>query len=171
MAEWFKVPLSKSGVPLRAPWVRIPPSPPLTIIVQDCTVSQMNSSESAPETNLPIAAWNNIDLLFKDMHKPGQQSGFNGVDGGRVTLFPNNPEYMRGLKGTIHITPPGDYEAKDVRIIYVGKVEEHIRVTHTTKEALLGIDRSQLKWEEEPPLDETGSQELINIFERMQPKT
>ena len=28
VSEWFMVPLSKSGVLARGPWVRIPPSPP-----------------------------------------------------------------------------------------------------------------------------------------------
>ena len=29
MAEWFKAPVLKTGVPARAPWVRIPPLPPI----------------------------------------------------------------------------------------------------------------------------------------------
>jgi hypothetical protein len=28
VAEWFKAPVLKTGVPARAPWVRIPPLPP-----------------------------------------------------------------------------------------------------------------------------------------------
>ena len=28
MAEWFKAPVLKTGVPARVPWVRIPPLPP-----------------------------------------------------------------------------------------------------------------------------------------------
>ena len=31
MAEWFKAPVLKTGVPARVPWVRIPPLPPLLI--------------------------------------------------------------------------------------------------------------------------------------------
>jgi hypothetical protein len=30
VAEWFKAPVLKTGVPARVPWVRIPPLPPLT---------------------------------------------------------------------------------------------------------------------------------------------
>ena len=30
MAEWFKAPVLKTGVPARVPWVRIPPLPPKT---------------------------------------------------------------------------------------------------------------------------------------------
>jgi hypothetical protein len=29
VAEWFKAPVLKTGVPARAPWVRIPPLPPI----------------------------------------------------------------------------------------------------------------------------------------------
>ena len=29
MAEWFKAPVLKTGVPARVPWVRIPPLPPV----------------------------------------------------------------------------------------------------------------------------------------------
>ena len=29
VAEWFKAPVLKTGVPARAPWVRIPPLPPV----------------------------------------------------------------------------------------------------------------------------------------------
>jgi hypothetical protein len=29
VAEWFKAPVLKTGVPARVPWVRIPPLPPL----------------------------------------------------------------------------------------------------------------------------------------------
>jgi hypothetical protein len=28
VAEWFKAPVLKTGVPARVPWVRIPPLPP-----------------------------------------------------------------------------------------------------------------------------------------------
>ena len=31
MAEWFKAPVLKTGVPARVPWVRIPPLPPEAI--------------------------------------------------------------------------------------------------------------------------------------------
>ena len=31
MAEWFKAPVLKTGVPARVPWVRIPPHPPTLI--------------------------------------------------------------------------------------------------------------------------------------------
>ena len=31
MAEWFKAPVLKTGVPARVPWVRIPPLPPKPI--------------------------------------------------------------------------------------------------------------------------------------------
>src|SRR6185503_15321958 len=31
VAEWFKAPVLKTGVPARVPWVRIPPLPPETI--------------------------------------------------------------------------------------------------------------------------------------------
>ena len=31
MAEWFKAPVLKTGVPARVPWVRIPPLPPKLI--------------------------------------------------------------------------------------------------------------------------------------------
>ena len=34
VAEWLKAPLSKSGIPLRVSWVRIPPSPPYSVSVQ-----------------------------------------------------------------------------------------------------------------------------------------
>ena len=30
VAEWFKAPVLKTGVPARVPWVRIPPSPPFS---------------------------------------------------------------------------------------------------------------------------------------------
>jgi hypothetical protein len=30
VAEWFKAPVLKTGVPARVPWVRIPPLPPVT---------------------------------------------------------------------------------------------------------------------------------------------
>ncbi len=33
MAEWSNVPDSKSGVDASLPWVRIPPSPPLSIVL------------------------------------------------------------------------------------------------------------------------------------------
>jgi hypothetical protein len=29
VAEWFKAPVLKTGVPARVPWVRIPPLPPV----------------------------------------------------------------------------------------------------------------------------------------------
>jgi hypothetical protein len=29
VSEWFKEPVLKTGVPARAPWVRIPPLPPI----------------------------------------------------------------------------------------------------------------------------------------------
>jgi hypothetical protein len=29
VAEWFKAPVLKTGVPARVPWVRIPPLPPI----------------------------------------------------------------------------------------------------------------------------------------------
>jgi hypothetical protein len=31
VSEWFKEPVLKTGVPARAPWVRIPPLPPYLI--------------------------------------------------------------------------------------------------------------------------------------------
>jgi hypothetical protein len=31
VAEWFKAPVLKTGVPARVPWVRIPPLPPEVI--------------------------------------------------------------------------------------------------------------------------------------------
>src|ERR1700687_514127 len=31
VAEWFKAPVLKTGVPARVPWVRIPPLPPLNV--------------------------------------------------------------------------------------------------------------------------------------------
>src|ERR1700750_2441481 len=31
VAEWFKAPVLKTGVPARVPWVRIPPLPPVSI--------------------------------------------------------------------------------------------------------------------------------------------
>ena len=31
MAEWFKAPVLKTGVPARVPWVRIPPLPPRSL--------------------------------------------------------------------------------------------------------------------------------------------
>jgi hypothetical protein len=31
VAEWFKAPVLKTGVPARVPWVRIPPLPPKTV--------------------------------------------------------------------------------------------------------------------------------------------
>ena len=31
VAEWFKAPVLKTGVPARVPWVRIPPLPPETV--------------------------------------------------------------------------------------------------------------------------------------------
>jgi hypothetical protein len=33
VAEWFKAPVLKTGVPARVPWVRIPPLPPFVIDV------------------------------------------------------------------------------------------------------------------------------------------
>jgi hypothetical protein len=33
VAEWFKAPVLKTGVPARVPWVRIPPLPPEPIEV------------------------------------------------------------------------------------------------------------------------------------------
>src|ERR1700722_10164923 len=33
LSEWPKEPDSKSGVPVRVPWVRIPRSPPLLVVV------------------------------------------------------------------------------------------------------------------------------------------
>ena len=30
VAEWFKAPVLKTGVPSRVPWVRLPPLPPLS---------------------------------------------------------------------------------------------------------------------------------------------
>ena len=35
MAEWFKAPVLKTGVPARVPWVRIPPLPPEAIEIVD----------------------------------------------------------------------------------------------------------------------------------------
>jgi hypothetical protein len=32
VAEWFKAPVLKTGVPARVPWVRIPPLPPILLI-------------------------------------------------------------------------------------------------------------------------------------------
>jgi hypothetical protein len=32
VAEWFKAPVLKTGVPARAPWVRIPPLPPKMLV-------------------------------------------------------------------------------------------------------------------------------------------
>src|ERR1700742_2039159 len=32
VAEWFKAPVLKTGVPARVPWVRIPPLPPASIL-------------------------------------------------------------------------------------------------------------------------------------------
>src|SRR5713101_695544 len=33
VAEWFKAPVLKTGVPSRVPWVRIPPHPPFGCVV------------------------------------------------------------------------------------------------------------------------------------------
>ena len=35
MAEWFKAPVLKTGVPARVPWVRIPPLPPVLFPERD----------------------------------------------------------------------------------------------------------------------------------------
>jgi hypothetical protein len=35
VAEWFKAPVLKTGVPARVPWVRIPPLPPEAIEIFD----------------------------------------------------------------------------------------------------------------------------------------
>ena len=40
VAEWLKAPLSKSGIPLRVSWVRIPPSPPHLRALQRVRLSQ-----------------------------------------------------------------------------------------------------------------------------------
>jgi hypothetical protein len=34
VAEWFKAPVLKTGVPARVPWVRIPPLPPRSLRVR-----------------------------------------------------------------------------------------------------------------------------------------
>src|SRR5262249_54627796 len=40
VAEWFKAPVLKTGVPARVPWVRIPPLPPkpLFMTVRPCSL-------------------------------------------------------------------------------------------------------------------------------------
>src|SRR6266404_6730577 len=38
VAEWFKAPVLKTGVPARVPWVRIPPLPP------SCALSSLETS-------------------------------------------------------------------------------------------------------------------------------
>jgi hypothetical protein len=35
VAEWFKAPVLKTGVPARVPWVRIPPLPPEPVDIVD----------------------------------------------------------------------------------------------------------------------------------------
>src|SRR4030095_17138850 len=45
VAEWFKAPVLKTGVPARVPWVRIPPLPPESL------KSLMNSAYYTPTHN------------------------------------------------------------------------------------------------------------------------
>ena len=48
MAEWFKAPVLKTGVPARVPWVRIPPLPPKPIeIVDNCSFYDLCAQSSA----------------------------------------------------------------------------------------------------------------------------
>src|SRR5258706_12907280 len=51
VAEWFKAPVLKTGVPARAPWVRIPPLPPvccslLFAIIRNAQLHQRLTSEN-----------------------------------------------------------------------------------------------------------------------------
>ena len=47
MAEWFKAPVLKTGVPARVPWVRIPPLPPEAIEI----ASLIEISKSFAQSN------------------------------------------------------------------------------------------------------------------------
>ena len=48
MAEWFKAPVLKTGVPARVPWVRIPPLPPkLSEIIEQFGVLSRYAQSSA----------------------------------------------------------------------------------------------------------------------------
>ena len=62
MAEWFKAPVLKTGVPARVPWVRIPPLPPEQIDIVDvfgffCPCAQSSAQWFAdPDTLFAVAA-------------------------------------------------------------------------------------------------------------------
>ncbi len=69
VAEWPIVPDSKSGVPVRVPWVRIPPSPPVFVY--------WNASAYA----FPREVLEKAELGYKNLKKPENQRFTKEVPG------------------------------------------------------------------------------------------
>ena len=59
MAEWFKAPVLKTGVPARVPWVRIPPLPPKPIDIIDVFGLLQEYAQSSAQS-----IWDDPDALF-----------------------------------------------------------------------------------------------------------
>jgi hypothetical protein len=52
VAEWFKAPVLKTGVPARVPWVRIPPLPPK--YHKNQTLNQVGVTERTNERTIAV---------------------------------------------------------------------------------------------------------------------
>src|SRR4030095_16480510 len=58
VAEWFKAPVLKTGVPARVPWVRIPPLPPEPIDI----IKLFGFPDNYAQSNVQ-SVWDDADTL------------------------------------------------------------------------------------------------------------
>src|SRR6266849_9760078 len=70
VAEWFKAPVLKTGVPARVPWVRIPPLPPvdcspLFAIVRNPQQSQYTTSKRCTYLFSSVLPNQSVDRSFR----------------------------------------------------------------------------------------------------------
>jgi hypothetical protein len=65
VAEWFKAPVLKTGVPARVPWVRIPPLPP-------CLIEIIAFYSIGPIVLIPVPILLSGLAKIEDASKPGR---------------------------------------------------------------------------------------------------
>jgi hypothetical protein len=117
VSEWLKEPVSKTGIPVRVSWVRIPPCPFLRATFGGCCTSGVvlalvgASRSQAPNAKESVsAAKANRDLtdLKQERNTLLKYVAVSGptVYDDNITLHPNNPAGSAGpaFSGTVTIT-------------------------------------------------------------------
>src|SRR5450755_506122 len=74
VAEWFKAPVLKTGVPARVPWVRIPPLPPVQNRTANAARSRFYARDGGERSEQIALRSHDADLAVGNLDPLGQRT-------------------------------------------------------------------------------------------------